>query len=613
MGGRIEVAVIEGAPGFAMREELTARLGPATAATHRLDVTLALEETGVALTQQDVTTRYNVTGHRRLRAGAARRRTAGHRRHGAGADRLQHPRRSAPRPMRASPPSTTPSGGWRSISPTASCSGSRSRPGTGLTARSVAGPPGRLRRDPLHRHFTRDSRLTARRPLCATVRRAGHRPCAGRLGGADAATLRRTFPGHGRPMKLTGRDAARFLAKPDRRGGGRPALRRRPDAGGPGARRAGRGADGPGRRGGDAARAHRRRTSGAEPARAVDDATRRPASAGRGGAGRGGRRRRGAGARAALADWRAGDATLVGRRRRPQPANALRKAFEAARSAVAIGVYDDPPGGATRSRRRSPAPGSAGSTARASPRSRRWRRRSDPGDFAQLVAKLGLYKRGDRRRSPHADVEACAPAAAAGRASTPWSGSPPDGETGRLAAAIRQLGGSPTTLTIAAGRHFRTLYARGAGGRGVEAGLARARPPVFGPRAGADGGAGAGLRGERLEQALALVVDAELMLRSSRPVPAAAAPSGCWCGWRCCAGRDLQRGTRPVGVDLGFATASPAFAVLGARTTKTSMASRFGELSSSFYREALRGLCRIGNGRCECEAHVPERCDPRSA
>jgi len=62
MGGRIEVAVIEGAPGFAMREELTARLGPATAATHRLDVTLALDETGVALTQQDVTTRYTVTG-----------------------------------------------------------------------------------------------------------------------------------------------------------------------------------------------------------------------------------------------------------------------------------------------------------------------------------------------------------------------------------------------------------------------------------------------------------------------------------------------------------------------------------------------------------------------
>jgi LPS-assembly lipoprotein len=62
MAGRVEVAVVEGAPGFAMREELTARLGPATAPTHRLDITLRLEQTGVALTEQDVTTRYNVTG-----------------------------------------------------------------------------------------------------------------------------------------------------------------------------------------------------------------------------------------------------------------------------------------------------------------------------------------------------------------------------------------------------------------------------------------------------------------------------------------------------------------------------------------------------------------------
>ena len=62
MAGRVEVSVIEGAPGFALREQLTGRLGPATAATHRLDVALALEETGVALTETNVTTRFNVVG-----------------------------------------------------------------------------------------------------------------------------------------------------------------------------------------------------------------------------------------------------------------------------------------------------------------------------------------------------------------------------------------------------------------------------------------------------------------------------------------------------------------------------------------------------------------------
>lgn len=62
MAGRVEVSVVEGSAGFALTEQLTDRLGPATAPRYRLDVRLALEQTGVALTEQDVTTRYNVTG-----------------------------------------------------------------------------------------------------------------------------------------------------------------------------------------------------------------------------------------------------------------------------------------------------------------------------------------------------------------------------------------------------------------------------------------------------------------------------------------------------------------------------------------------------------------------
>lgn len=62
MAGRVEVAMLDGAPGFAMRERLTQRLGPPTAATHRLETTLTLRRTGVALTQENVTTRYDVSG-----------------------------------------------------------------------------------------------------------------------------------------------------------------------------------------------------------------------------------------------------------------------------------------------------------------------------------------------------------------------------------------------------------------------------------------------------------------------------------------------------------------------------------------------------------------------
>ncbi len=62
IAGRVAVDVIEGTPGFAMRERLVARLGPASAPTHRLTVSLALSEAGVAITSQDVTSRFEVTG-----------------------------------------------------------------------------------------------------------------------------------------------------------------------------------------------------------------------------------------------------------------------------------------------------------------------------------------------------------------------------------------------------------------------------------------------------------------------------------------------------------------------------------------------------------------------
>ncbi len=62
MAGRVDVAVIPGAPGFALREQLTGRLGPAATPTHRLEVTLKLQQTGVALTQQNATTRFDVLG-----------------------------------------------------------------------------------------------------------------------------------------------------------------------------------------------------------------------------------------------------------------------------------------------------------------------------------------------------------------------------------------------------------------------------------------------------------------------------------------------------------------------------------------------------------------------
>ena len=60
--GRIAVGPVEGAPAFELRERLNERLGGGAEADFILDVDLELRRTGVALTQENVTTRFNIIG-----------------------------------------------------------------------------------------------------------------------------------------------------------------------------------------------------------------------------------------------------------------------------------------------------------------------------------------------------------------------------------------------------------------------------------------------------------------------------------------------------------------------------------------------------------------------
>ncbi len=147
----------------------------------------------------------------------------------------------------------------------------------------------------------------------------------------------------------------------------------------------------------------------------------------------------------------------------------------------------------------------------------------DPGDFAQFLEKLALYKRGDPAPLAAADLAACAPPAAEADVDAMLALAA-DGDAKELASAFRTLGrgANPTGLTIAAGRYFRTLYAAACAAEGPDQALARARPPVFGPRRTRMAGQARALGPERLEAALGLIVEAELALRSSRPVPGAA-------------------------------------------------------------------------------------------
>lgn len=222
---------------------------------------------------------------------------------------------------------------------------------------------------------------------------------------------------------------------------------------------------------------------------------------------------------AALEDWREGDGFLLAAAGELKPANALRKAFEAARRAVAIAIHADPPGRAEIEDKLSRAGlrldrdafGDIEALARS----------LDPGDFDQTLEKLALYKLDDPAPVTSEDVAAIAPAPAEAETDALLDLAA-EGAADALAAAMRSFAGgssAATGLLIAAGRRIRLLHAAASAADGPEAALGRARPPVFGPRRARLAGQARRLGRANLETALALVTDADLALRSSRPPP----------------------------------------------------------------------------------------------
>jgi DNA polymerase-3 subunit delta len=227
--------------------------------------------------------------------------------------------------------------------------------------------------------------------------------------------------------------------------------------------------------------------------------------------------------RAALADWRAGDAQLVVTAGGLAAGNGLRKAFEAAGNAAAIGVYADPPdrgeieAALARAGLAHPGREVMGDIEALG-------RALDPGDFARFLEKLSLYMHGDPAPLSAADLAACAPPEPEAEVDEVLALAA-DGEAAGLAVAFGRLGargGSATALTIAAGRYFRTLHAAACAADGPEAALGRARPPVFGPKRARMAAQVRALGPAKLEAALGLIMEAELALRSPRPLPAAA-------------------------------------------------------------------------------------------
>ncbi len=225
----------------------------------------------------------------------------------------------------------------------------------------------------------------------------------------------------------------------------------------------------------------------------------------------------------ALGTWRAGDAQIVVTAGALKASSKLRKLFEGAKSAGAVGIYDEPP-----SREEIEAALADAGLREISAEVMRdlvaLSRALDPGDFRQTLEKLALYKFGDSAPLSSEDIAAIAPisteaavddllnAVAEGQAA----------QIGPLLARLQAQGVAAVTLAIMAMRHFRSLHAISCDPGGPSAGIQRARPPIFGPRRDRLLAQAQGWGLARLEQALADLVAADLTLRSASNAPSMA-------------------------------------------------------------------------------------------
>ena len=222
----------------------------------------------------------------------------------------------------------------------------------------------------------------------------------------------------------------------------------------------------------------------------------------------------------ALAEWRAGDATLVVTAGNLTKASALKKLFEDHPNAYAAGIYDDPPTReeieATLTKAGLRDIGSGAMTDLLA-----LARELDPGDFRQTIEKISLYKYGDTSPLTPEDVANCAPQTIEAEVDDVLH-AVAEAQAARVGPLIRRLEGqgvNPVTLCIGALRHFRALHSAASDPGGPAAGIARMRPPIFGPRRDRMLKQAQGWGMRKLEQGLEVLIDTDLTLRSTSRAP----------------------------------------------------------------------------------------------
>jgi len=219
---------------------------------------------------------------------------------------------------------------------------------------------------------------------------------------------------------------------------------------------------------------------------------------------------------AALADWTPGDAQIIVTAGALKASSKLRKLFETHPNAYAVGIYDDPPSRAEIERtlavagiRAVPSDSMAALTDLAG--------ELGPGDFAQTIEKLALYKHGDDSDLSLADIDACAPQSTEAALDDVLNvvAEARSGEIGPLIRRLQAQGTNAVSLCIGATRHFRTLYTAASDPGGAAAGVGRLRPPVYGKRRDQIVRQAQNWGPAKLETALTVLTDTDLQLRSA--------------------------------------------------------------------------------------------------
>lgn len=223
---------------------------------------------------------------------------------------------------------------------------------------------------------------------------------------------------------------------------------------------------------------------------------------------------------AAFEDWQAGDAQIVATAGRLTAKSDLRKLFEAHPSARAAAIYDDPPS-RPEIEAMLAAAGLGDVTREAWGDLETLARTLQPGDFRQTVEKLGLYMHGAGGPVTPADLAAVAPQTVEAETDDILHATAESDQRaiGPILARLKGQGVAPVTLCIFALRHFRALHAAACHPKGAAAGLQAQRPPVFGPRRDRMLGQVQRWGRDNLEQAIRLLVETDLTLRSAQSGP----------------------------------------------------------------------------------------------